>query len=75
MKKYLILISLFTFCVGCNDFAARQQQAEEERTQQVIKDLKKLGNEMHSKPPADSTAKDTPETKPDSPQDNIESSE
>jgi len=78
MQKSLILTSLFVLCVGCNDIAGRQHQAEKARRQQTVNDLRELGQEMHnnqsSESAADSTATDASENTSDSPQNNVDSS-
>ena len=79
MRQSLILTLLtFVVCLGC-DTAARQQQAEEARRQQTVNELRELGEEMHNNPEnqsaPDSTAADTSEEDPDSPNNNAASSE
>jgi len=79
MQKNLILAFILVLCVGCNDFTERRQKAKEARQQQTINDLRKLGEEMHSKhsseQEADSTETEAPEKTSDSLQDNIDSTE
>lgn len=50
MYKSSVLTSLLVLCVGCSDPAARQQRAEEARTQQTKDDLRELGQKMHNNP-------------------------
>src|SRR5690606_1101588 len=81
MRKSLIFsltfTSLFVFCAGCNDTAARQQ-AEQARRQQTANDLKELGKAMHNKQGSessiDSAVTDAPENTSDSPPTNVDSS-
>ncbi|MCA8987206.1 MAG: hypothetical protein KDA78_06175 [Planctomycetaceae bacterium] len=48
MRYALILASLLMLiCLGC-DAPGRQQQAEEDRRQQTVDDLKSMGEAMHN---------------------------
>ena len=48
LKKIQISALLITLCLGC-DTAARQQQREEARKEEVADNLKKIGEETHDK--------------------------
>jgi len=53
MHNYSIILLLFTLCLGCNDLAVQQHQAEQARRSQTVKDLKQLGKKMHAGQTAD----------------------
>lgn len=77
MPQFFLVTSLFVICVGCTDFAASQQQAEQARQQKTKDKLREIGEAMHkqqsTKAAADSMATDSQANTPESPQDSIDS--
>jgi hypothetical protein len=61
MKRPLLCLACFVLAAGCFDTAARQQQAENARRQQVESDLKELGEQMHKEQDGTSQAGSTTE--------------
>lgn len=79
MRHYLIFIPILFVCSPGCDTAARQQEAENARRQQIANELRAIGTEMHNnhsdESSNDSAATDHPPESPESASDDAGNSE